>query len=69
MRLTGDTRLLDIDQVRLEHALRSLESFRTDLNDSTIGKLLERVISDRKKAEERNLATHFVVFYEAGSLL
>jgi hypothetical protein len=33
------TWLLDVDEVGLEHALRSFESFRADFDDSAVGEL------------------------------
>lgn len=37
----GDARLLDVDQVRLEHALGSFEALRTNFDRAAVGQLNE----------------------------
>lgn len=65
-RRTSNTRLLNVDEVRLKHALWSLEAFRADLDDTTIGKL-QWGVSTQLQGEQSE--THLVVLDEAGSLL
>ena len=48
----GDARLLDVDQVRLEHALGSLEAFRTNFDRATVGQLNEM---GKKMSSERRI--------------
>lgn len=36
---TGNTRLLDVDEMRLEHALGRLEPLRANLDDTPVGEL------------------------------
>ena len=48
----GDARLLDVDQVRLEHALGSLEALRTNFDRATVGQLNEM---GKKMSSERRI--------------
>ena len=47
---TSDTGLLDVDEVRLEHALGRLEALRADLDDTAVGEL--RAEGERKRWRE-----------------
>jgi hypothetical protein len=67
---TGDTGLLDVDKVRLEHALGSLEAFGADLDDTTVRKLkTEGNGSFSRTTQEEKGKTHLVVLDKAGGLL
>ncbi len=62
------TRLFDIYQMRLEHALWCLEPFRPDLDDTTIRQLRHRVFTQTiviKTYED----THSVALHEHSRLL
>jgi hypothetical protein len=45
-----DARLLDVDQMRLEHALGRLEAFGTNFDQSAIGQLYTRKIGHFMKS-------------------
>lgn len=65
---TGDTGLLDVDEVRLEHALGRLEALRADLDDAAVGKLQDRG-GQRVGPSQAADCTHLVVLDEAGCLV
>jgi hypothetical protein len=56
MVLTGHTRLFDVDEMRLEHALGSLVPLRTDLDHPSIRQLQQAIsevaISNRQMARK-----------------